>query len=116
MQVIINNKIFEVHLEDNMTAKTFIEILPQKLQMIELNGNEKYCYLEKSLPQDATCPKIINEGDIMLWGDKCIVLFYKKFKTRYIYTKIGKIIDTGTLKKCLGQTNVEVNFVNKGEN
>ena len=77
--------------ENNETAKTFISQLPQEFNMKELNGNEKYVYMDNSLPTNSINPKNIKSGDIMLYGNDCLVIFYKSFDTNYSYTKIGHI-------------------------
>ena len=59
--------------------------------MNELNGNEKYVYLDNKLPTSPYNPKRINAGDVMLYGNNCLVIFYKSFDTSYSYTKIGHI-------------------------
>lgn len=61
----------------------------QEFNMLELNGNEKYAYIEKTLPTNSNNPKHILAGDIMLYGSDCLVIFYKSLKTNYNYTKIG---------------------------
>lgn len=38
------------------------------LQMEELNGNEKYCYFDGSLPTEAINPATINAGDTFFCG------------------------------------------------
>ncbi len=91
VKVIINNKEYTLNLEDNETAKKFASLLPQELNMSELNGNEKYIYLDTKLPTNSSNPKRINAGDVMLYGDNCLVIFYKSFDTSYSYTKIGHI-------------------------
>ena len=91
VKVIINNIEYNINLEDNETTKEFIKMLPQEYTMKELNGNEKYIYLDKSLPTDSYNPNKINKGDIMLFGNNCLVIFYKTFNTNYSYTKIGHI-------------------------
>ena len=93
MKVIINNKEYSINLEDNNTVESFINILPKEFNMNELNGNEKYIYLDKSLPTNSYNPKHINAGDVMLFKDNCLVIFYKSFDTSYSYTKIGHIDD-----------------------
>ena len=98
MNVIINNKKYHVTLEDNETVKKFLELLPQEFTMEELNGNEKYVYMSDSLPTNATIPNHITAGDIMLYGDRCVVIFYKSFDTSYSYTKIGHIEDLSDLE------------------
>ncbi len=91
MKIIINNQAFEVNLENNETAKKLSELLPLNIKMTSLNDNEKYYYLNESLPQMPIKVKHINRGDLMLYGDNCLVLFYKSFDTNYSYTKIGHI-------------------------
>ena len=91
VRAIINDKEYMINLEDNETSRKFVNILPQELTMSELNGNEKYNYLDISFPTNSSDPERINAGDVMLYGDNCLVLFYKSFKTSYSYTKIGHI-------------------------
>lgn len=91
MTVIINEKEYIINLEDNETVDDFIKILPKEFDMEELNGNEKYIYLDSKLPTNEIKPKKIEAGDIMLYGDNCLVIFYKTFDTPYSYTKIGHI-------------------------
>ena len=91
VKAIINGKEYIINLEDNETAIKFVSLLPQELNMSELNGNEKYIYLDTTLPTNSLRPKRINAGDVMLYGDNCLVIFYKSFDTSYSYTKIGHI-------------------------
>ena len=91
MKVTINNKEYLVQLEDNETVKSFIKLLPKEFNMNDLNNNEKYVYLDTQLITNSYNPKHINKGDIMLFGDNCLVIFYKSFDTNYGYTKIGHI-------------------------
>ena len=91
VKVTINNKEYTLNLEDNETAKSFANLLPQEFNMSELNGNEKYVYMGSSLPTNSYNPKHIEKGDVMLFGNNCLVIFYKSFDTSYSYTKIGHI-------------------------
>ena len=77
IKVTIDNKTYTLELEDNETARSFIDLLPQEYSMSELNGNEKYIYLDSSLPTNSSNPKHINSGDVMLYGNNCLVIFYK---------------------------------------
>ena len=106
MKVIINKKEYIINLEDNETVKSFINSLPQELEMSELNGNEKYVYLDKSLPTNSENIKRIKAGDVMLYGNNCLVIFYKSFNTSYSYTKIGHIDNLPDL----GDGNIKVTF------
>lgn len=110
MQIVVGEKQFSLTLEDNETVMALTEILPLTLDMFELNGNEKYYYLDTALPSAPEKVGHINEGDIMLYGDSCIVVFYKSFDTSYSYTKIGHIEDTSELADILGTGGVTVTF------
>ena len=91
LRVVIDEKEYIVKLNDNKTSKSFIKLLPQELNMSDLNCNEKYAYLDNKLPVNSYNPKRINKGDVMLFGNNCLVIFYKSFDTSYSYTKIGHI-------------------------
>ncbi len=106
VKAIINDKEYIINLEDNETVKSFINMLPQELNMSELNGNEKYIYLDNILPTNSFNPKKINAGDVMLYGNNCLVIFYKSFDTSYSYTKIGHIDNLPNL----GNSNITVKF------
>lgn len=87
----INGEKLEIRLEDNSTVSALIKELPLEVSMSDLNSNEKYAYLDNSLPTNTYSPKHIEAGDIMLFGDNCLVIFYKSFNTSYSYSKIGHI-------------------------
>ena len=106
VEVVINEKEYIINLENNETAKSFVNYLPQELNMSELNGNEKYIYLDTTLPTNSSNPKIINAGDVMLYGNNCLVIFYKSFDTSYSYTKIGHIDNLPNL----GNDSISVKF------
>lgn len=78
------------------------------LNMSELHGNEKYYYGE-SLPTKAKYYDTINPGDLKLYGNDCIVLFYGS-AGGYSYTPIGTLTDTTGLAKSLGSGKVDVTF------
>ena len=104
----VNGKTFKITLEPNETSQSLRKLLPLKITMEELNGNEKYHYLESMLPSNPTRVEKIESEDIMLYGDNCLVLFYEDFTTSYSYTRIGKIENTEGLKEALGSGNVEM--------
>ena len=106
MKAIINGKEYTINLENNETAKSFVNLLPQEYNMSELNGNEKYVYLTDTLPTDSTNPKRIEAGDVMLYGNNCLVIFYNSFDTSYNYTKIGHIDNLPNL----GNSDIPVKF------
>ena len=69
VNITVNNREYVLELEDNQTTREFLNTLPLSITMEELNGNEKYKYLDNN----------------------CLVIFYKTFTTTYSYTKIGHI-------------------------
>lgn len=110
MTIKIGSKNFEATLYGNATATAFKVMLPLTLDMIELNDNEKYVDLANKLPVKSSNPKTIQNGDLMIYGSKTLVLFYKTFSTPYSYTKLGRITDTAGLTAALGNSDVTVNF------
>jgi len=110
MEVIIKDKVYSIELIENQTTEALKKMLPLTITMSELHGNEKYYYLKKSLPTDAEPAGQINTGDIMLFGDDCLVVFYKSFNNSYSYTKIGHIKNAADLAQTLGTGKVTVTF------
>ena len=108
MNIKVNNKIFKIVLEDNKTVKSLTQKLPITLEMSDLNNNEKYCYLDFTLPTDSKSVKNIKKGDIMLFGSSCLVIFYKSFTTSYSYTKIGHIENPADIETALGKKDIKV--------
>jgi hypothetical protein len=47
----------------------------------------------------------------MLYGNNCIVIFYKTFTTSYAYTKIGRVKNLEGLEGILGKGDVDVEFM-----
>ena len=110
VKITVNGKTFTAELENNKTAKAFLKMLPMTLSMEELNGNEKYKYLDQDLPIKTYKPGTIHAGDLMLYGSDCLVLFYQSFKSGYSYTKIGSILKPQGLEKALRDKNVKISF------
>lgn len=108
MNLKIGDKTFIVKLENNKTVTALVNNLPLTLNMSELNGNEKYYWLPNNLPTNASKVSYINAGDVMLYQNNCLVIFYDSFKSGYSYTKIGHIENTSNLASTLGSGSVEV--------
>lgn len=111
IQIVTGGKTFQVELENSKTARAFLTMLPSTVLMEELNGNEKYFYMDQTLPSNAKKPGTIRAGDLMLYGDDCLVLFYETFKSSYSYTKIGHIRNVNGLKDALGRGDIKVSFI-----
>ena len=111
MNITVNNTTFTATLEDNDTTKALIKQLPLTVDMSDLNGNEKYKNLESNLRADeSSYPGTINEGDLMIYSDNCLVLFYKTFNTSYSYVKLGHIDNTVGFTKTIDSGSVKVTF------
>lgn len=110
MKIKVGNSTFTATLYNNAAAIAFKALLPLTVNMVELNSNEKYVDLPRSLPANASNPGTIKEGDLMLYGSSTLVLFYKTFSTSYSYTKLGRIDNVTGLFAALGSGNVTVLF------
>lgn len=102
----INGKEYNVVFENNQTVNELLSYFPLTLSMSELNGNEYYEYLDFNLKTNSESVKKINAGDVMLYGDNCLVIFYKSFNTSYSYTKIGHINNIENLQEDLKEGKV----------
>lgn len=101
---------FAVTLEDNPTASAFAQLLPIALDMPDLNANEKHVRLPRSLPTNAVRPGTIRTGDVMLYGDNTLVVFYKTFPSIYSYTRIGRVTKIDGLVEALGAGTQRIEF------
>ncbi len=106
----IGNTDFSAVLYDNVTTQELVKQFPATYTMSELHGNEKYYDMPTSLPTNSERPATINKGDIMLYGNNCIVVFYDTFPNSYSYTKLGYIEDTTELEEAVGKGSIDVYF------
>lgn len=108
--ITVGAKVFTATLYNNATVTEFKSKLTMSINMIELNGNEKYFDLSGNLPANASNPGTIQAGDLMLYGSNTLVLFYKTFSTPYTYTRLGRIDNPSGLAAVLGSGSVSVTF------
>lgn len=108
INMIINDVPYKVTLFDNPTTSYLLDLLPLEITMHELNGNEKYYYFNETLPSNPTNVTTIKAGDIMLYNDNCLVIFYEDFQTSYRYTKIGEITNPTNLKEVVKDGDIKV--------
>ncbi|TBO44874.1 cyclophilin-like fold protein [Pedobacter kyonggii] len=112
MKITIGSAVFTATLYDNPSVTAFKTRLPLTINMEDLNANEKFYYFSSNLPTSAAVGGNIQVGDLMLYGNNCLVLFYKGFNTSYSYTRLGKIDDVAGLVSALGAGNVTIKFEN----
>ena len=110
IKIEINGIVYQATLEDNNVAKELLNRLPLTITMNELNGNEKYYYFDVPFPSSPTRIGKINKGDLMLYEENCLVLFYETFATFYTYTKIGSIDHPENLTNVVGNDNILVHI------
>ena len=113
MTITIGRKTFTATLEDNATATAFKVMLPIRVNMKDVNDNEKVVSLPGRLPTNDANPGRIQTGDLMIWTSRELVLFYKSFPTSYSYTRLGRIDDATGLSAALGKGDVTVVFERK---
>lgn len=110
MWMTMGTRRFAVTLEDNPTARAFVQLLPATLDMTELNGNEKHANLPRRLPTNPAQLGTIRTGDVLLYGNDTLVVFYETFRSSFSYTRIGRIEESAGLTQALGPGNQRVNF------
>lgn len=110
INLIVNNKTFSATLNNNETVKELTAMFPMTLNMSDLNSNEKYNYLDSRLTTNSSSPRRINAGDIKLYGNSCLVVFYESFNTSYSYTDLGKVDNAKDFVNELGRGNVTITF------
>lgn len=112
MKITVGTAVFTATLYDNPSATAFKALFPLTINMTELNNNEKYFDLPNPLPTNASVGGDIKVGDLKLYGNNTLVLFYKSFNTSYSYTKLGYVDNPTGLATALGNGNVVVKFEN----
>lgn len=110
IKIKIANQVFTAELESNATADAFLDLLPRTFLMNEMGGNQKYHYLPASLPVDLYSPGTVNAGELLIYKNSCLVLFYKECQTTERYTRLGKVDNPEKLESLLGRGNVTVTF------
>ena len=110
MWMTVGERRFAITLSDNAAARAFAAQLPLTLDLSELNGNEKHAELPKALPANASRPRTIRSGDLMLYGTNTLVVFYLTFNSSYSYTLLGRVDDHTDLAQAVGPRGIWVVF------
>lgn len=110
INLIVNNKTFSATLNNNETVRQLTAMFPMTIQMSDLHSNEKYNYLDSSLTTNSYIPNRINAGDIKLYGNNCLVVFYESFSNSYSYTDLGRVDNVDAFVSELDSGNVTITF------
>ncbi len=110
MKITVGSSVFSATLYDNASANAFKAKLPLTITMRDVNDNEKAYDFSDTLPTNAAVGGNIHAGDLMLYGNNCLVLFYESFNSTYSYSRLGKINNVAGLKTALGNGSVTVTF------
>ena len=108
IKITMNGKQIKAFLYPNETVFELIKLFPMQISMRDLNSNEKYTYLEKNLKTSPVIPERIKKGDIKLYQNNCLVIFYEDFKNAYTYTDLGYIEESESIKEELKKEEVIV--------
>lgn len=90
--VLIDGKEFAVQWNNSPAVRELVKHLPLTLKMQDFNDNEKYGRLPFALSGQKTVPSKITSGEIMLFQDKTLVIFYEDINNpAYSYIALGHI-------------------------
>lgn len=110
MNININGQVASVQLEDNTTTKAILANMPFTIQMDDLHQNEKYHYFDKSFPVSPQPIQTIEAGDVLLYQNNCLVIFYQAAEPVVPYTRIGKISRFQDIRASFGNKSVSVQW------
>lgn len=102
--------VFTATLEDNDTTQALRQLFPLTLTLSDLGGYEKFANLDDELPECPENVEQVEKGDILLFGNKCVVIFYADAETPYNYTRIGRIHNPDALLEAMGAYDVVIQF------
>lgn len=96
----------ELLIVNQQIVKELQDYLLLSLSLHELNGNEWFTNLPLELSMKSENIGVIEKGDIMLFGNKTLVIFYETHETKYPYTRVGKIKDVSYLENIKNSTEI----------
>lgn len=105
----VGDREFQISLEDNQASREFLDLLPMTIEMAHVNGNEVYYDLGKPFTTSHRPAGQIQVGDLKIWEEAGLVLFYKDFSSSYSYTDLGQVMDAEGLEEAL-QASTTITF------
>ena len=100
-----DNEEIEISVMNQEILQQIIGYLPQTLSLNELNGNEMYADLPFKVAAKSQDSDKVRAGDVRLYGNQTLVIFYKDHETSYRYNKIGEIKDLSQLDILINSKN-----------
>lgn len=97
IQVKYNGIYYKVDTVVSYATQSFINKFPMEVQMNDENGNMKKGCVYFKFDGDGEKPKSIEKGDLLIYGDSCIVIATNSFSGSSQYKKIGHIEGLGDL-------------------
>lgn len=110
MNINVNGQVASIQLEDNATTKALVAEAPFTIQMDDLHRNEKYHYFGKTFPTQPQAIQTIEAGDVLLYQNNCLVIFYQAAEPVVPYTRIGKIHHFQDIRASFGHEPVSVQW------
>jgi len=107
---------FKCTFEENETTKALLKQLPLTMTMVDLNGSEKYHTLKQPLPVKIEPVDKVRLGDILLFQDRYLAVFYKTIDPVKRYSIVGKIDNPEELQKAVGTGSITASLIPNKKN
>lgn len=111
MNITVDDKVYEVRLDDNKTTRDIVENMPLKLSMVRYAGHEYYSELPFTPEFDSSRTSDIKAGHVYYWdGWNAFVINYEDYDiSPYKVVHIGEITDS-SISKYLGNAEDTINI------
>lgn len=110
INLVINGKSYPAILSNNVSAKALVSRMPFTKILKTYQDQEMYTYLTTPIESDPQSVNGIHAGDLMLFGEDCLMLFFQNSNNTYRYTPLASIMDTRGLVSLMSQGSVTVTF------
>ncbi len=91
IQIKLNGKYYKAHTVISYASQNFISNFPLSVQMGDDGTNKKKGCVYFKFDGDSDKPKNIEKGDLLIYGDSCVVIATTDFVGYNQYKKIGHI-------------------------
>ena len=113
IKVTIGDKVLIAKLEDNLTSRAFVKMLPRTLPMLNLYGRELVYRFPDPLPTDRLRSDEYGIGDIVYWPPRhSFVILYKQTGERFSRQQVGHIDSDLSFLNGIGDVDVVFELTN----